>query len=241
MEDTSLAADTAQIVEARSAWFIPIAIVAAGIILALSVYVVRSTAVLGVPEGDVSALREVSDEDHIIGNPAAPVVIIEYADIDSSYAKSFQATMEQLMTEYAPGGQVAWVYRHFPLIDQHRNSMTHAEAAECAASLGGPDSFWRFISLVQTLAPGNQQFSPSRYETVIAGLGIDQARFTECMAAHPFRNRVSNDISNAIAIGAEGSPYTVIIIRGEKVIPIDGALPYDAMKKVIQEAIAKAQ
>lgn len=234
-------ADINEMQENRNAWFIPGAIIVAGVILAGSIYFVRSSHVLGLPDGDVTALRPLAANDHRIGNPTAPVVIVEYADIDSSYAKSFQATMEQIMAEYAPAGKVAWVYRHFPLVDQHLNSEQHAEAAECAGSLGNENSFWSFIDLVQSRAPANQQFSPDGYDDVVKTLGIDTAKFNACMTARTFRTRVSDDISNAITIGANGSPYSVVLIKGQKSIPPDGALPYDAMKKIIQQAIAKTE
>ena len=51
----------------------------------------------------------------------------------------------------AAGGQVAWVYRHLPLIDQHVYAEQHAEAAECAASLGGQSMFWLMVFLSMCL------------------------------------------------------------------------------------------
>ncbi len=225
----------------RNKWFIPGAIIAAGILLAVSVYIVRTHHLGAAPKGDITAVTPVSSEDHIIGSPSAPVVIIEYGDIDSSFGKTFQKTMEQLMATYGAGGKVAWVYRHFPIIDQYTNSAQHAEAAECASSLGNAQAFWNFIDLVQTYAPGDQQFDPAGYDNVVATLGIDTDRFDACMNAHTFLKRVNNDISNAIAIGASGSPFTVILIHGQKPVSLSGSLPYDAMKKIVDQAIAKAK
>jgi protein-disulfide isomerase len=234
MEPTDLHGDLEHLVEKRSAWFIPGAIIAAGLMIAVSVYVVRTTHVLGVPAGSATT-------DHLIGNPSAPVVIVEYADIDSSYAKSFQATMEQLMTEYGASGKVAWVYRHFPLVDTHQYSEQHAEAAECATSLGKPDTFWRFIDMLQSRAPANQEFDPNGYDDVVSTLGLDAHAFDLCMTNGTFATHVRTDIDDAIAIGAEGSPYSVVVIHGQKPIPLSGALPYAAMKKILDSAIASAK
>lgn len=239
-EQDELLIETKQAQASRNQWFIPGAIVAAGLLLAVSTYVVRNTHVLGAPKGDISALTPLSSSDHLIGNPSAPVEIIEYADIDSPYGKSFQKTMEQIMTEYGAGGKVVWVYRHFPLIDQYPNSESHAEAAECAGSLGNANAFWNFIDLLQAEAPGDQQFDPSGYDNVVAQLSIDTARFNACMTAHTYLQKVNDDITNAIDIGASGSPYTVIVIKGQRPIPLSGSLPYDQMKKIIDQSIAKA-
>ena len=224
----------------REMWLIPGAILAAGLILGLATYSIRSKELTLPPQGDVSLVRPVGENDHIIGNPGAPVVIIEYADIDSSYAEGFQATMQQLMTEFAAGGQVAWVYRHLPLIDQHPNARRHAEAAECAASIGGPDSFWRFIDAANALASGSTELDPSSYNTIVEGLGISTDAFNNCLNNGTYAKRVMDDFENGLNAGAGGSPFSVVLIKGKPPITIDGAVPYDAMKKIIQESIAKA-
>ena len=230
----------AAVTRTREAWFIPGAIIVAGLILAVTVYAMRAGDLPGDVAGDPGLMRPVSEIDHIVGNPSAPVVLVEYADIDSAYSKSFQATMEQVMAEYAPGGQVAWVYRHLPLIDQHPYAAQHAEAAECAASLGGPTAFWRFISTLNAAAPDDQQFNPRNYASVVESLGILPQSFESCMTEHRFQERVASDFANGIAIGAGGSPFSVLLVEGRPPVTIDGAISYDAVKKILDEAVAQA-
>lgn len=225
----------------REAWFIPVAIIMAGAIFSVAIYVHRQSKVEGTVQADVTLMHPVTEADHIIGSPAAAVTIVEYADIDSSYSKTFQRTMTQIMSDYAPGGQVAWVYRHLPLIDQHVNAAQHAEAAECIASLGGPTIFWRFIDALNSAAPGDVQFDPHNYESVVTSLGILPQSFNNCMEKHQFQMKVTSDFENGIAIGAGGSPFTVLLVRGQQPITINGAVPYDGMKKIIDQAIAKAE
>lgn len=228
------------VIERREAWFIPVAIIAAGLILSAAIFLQRSHDVEGSVEADISLMRSVSEADHIIGNPAAPVVLVEYSDIDSSYSKTFQLTLEQLMAEYAASGNVAWVYRHLPLIDQHVHAATHAEAAECMASLGGPNIFWRFIGALNSATPGDLQFDPINYDSVVSSLGILPQSFNECMESHKFQDKVGSDFQNGIAIGAGGSPFSVLLVKGQPPITINGAIPYDGLKKIIDQAIAKA-
>jgi protein-disulfide isomerase len=224
-------------VQKREAWFIPGAIVAAGLVLALGIYVERSRHVEGSAKADISLMHPVTQADHIVGNPSAPVVLVEYADIDSTYSKSFQQTLEQLMVDYASDGKVAWVYRHLPLIDQHVHAAEHAEAAECIASLGGPNIFFRFIDALNSAAPGELQFDPKNYDSVVSSLGILPQSFDACLSAHTFQNKVGSDFENGIAIGAGGSPFTVLLVKGQKPVTLDGALPYDGLKKIVDQAI----
>ena len=224
----------------RRDYLLPGAIVLAGLILALTVYAVRTESSPKVGAGAPDLVRPVTPADRIIGNPEAPVVLVEYADIDSEYSKQFQAIMQQLMSEYAAGGKVAWVYRHFPLLDQHAGAASHAEAAECAGFLGDEDAFWRFIDALQSAAPGESQFPVEGYAGVARQLGLPEAEFETCLTDGRFTKKVYEDGENALRAGAKGAPYTVVLIDGQKPVGIQGALPYEDMKRVIEEAIAKA-
>jgi len=218
---------------------IPLAILLAGAVIACAVYVVRIQHTVKHGTGTPEAVRPVTPADHIIGNPSAPIVIIEYADIDSAYAKSFQLTMEQLMTEYADGGKVAWVYRHFPLTEQHPNAAMNALAAECAGSLSVPTTFFRFIDAMQATAPAQNQYNPAGYPTLLKQFGIDQTAFEKCITDAAFDKKISADYANALDAGGMGSPFVILLTPGAKPVPINGALPYKAMKKIVDENITK--
>lgn len=216
---------------------LPLAILFAGIVLAFAVYEVRNTIIPG-EEGNVALVRPVDDSDHIVGSPSAPVKIIEYADIDSRYSKDFQRTLEQAMTTYAAGGKVAWVYRHFPTATD--NGGSHAEAAECAASAGGPQQFYRFIDALQAAAPDDNQFNPQNYDIIVSSLGISTGAFEQCRGANTFAQKIADDAKNAIEVGAQGAPYSVLLVHGQPPVGIAGAIPYDALTKIFDESIKKA-
>jgi len=91
-------------------------------------------------EGEVPPVDE---SDHILGNPDAPIVIIEYSDYECRYCKIFQATAKQIIKE--SNGGVAWVYRHWPI---QQNSFEKVVAAECVAKIKGNDAFWKYSDLL---------------------------------------------------------------------------------------------
>lgn len=221
-------------------YLLPVTIVIAGLIIAVAIFMVRQSTVAPLKTGDVGLLRPVSTADHVAGNPTASVIVVEYSDIDCQYCKTFQEAMEQIITDYGPNGNVAWVYRHFPIIEVHPNAAAHAEAAECVASLGGEPLFFRFIDALHQSAPGASQFDSARYAPIVTGLGIPIVDFQTCMEGTKFEKRVADDFDNAIAIGASGAPYSVILIKGHDPIPVSGALPYASLKKVIEAALQKA-
>lgn len=220
----------------RSAWLLPGAIIGAGALLAIAIFIVRDGQFFGPRPTSIDAVRPVDPAEHIIGNPKAEVIIIEYADIDSSYAKEYQRTLGQLMSEYGSNGKVAWVYRHFPLINKTPNSLRHAEAAECVASLGNKAAFFKFIDLIQANAPDEEQFDPANYPLIIERLGVDQAAFNACVAEGRFAPKVAADFENALESGATASPYSVILIKGKDPMPINGAIPYATLKRIVDSA-----
>lgn len=81
--------------------------------------------------------------DHILGNPDASIVIIEYSDYECPYCKSFHPTLTQIVQN--SNGNVAWVYRHWPI---HQGSLEKLIAAECIATLKGNDAFWKYTDLL---------------------------------------------------------------------------------------------
>lgn len=221
-------------------WALPVAIVVAGLIIATALYFVRIHGHVANEAGDPSVVRPVTPADHLVGNPTAPVMVVEYGDIDSEYTKKFNAIMAQIMVEYAPGGHVAWVFRHFPIIALHPDAATHASAAECIASLAGADSFWRFLDAVSAQAPGTNQFDPKDYPALLSGLGVSNEAFASCLSKGTFEQRIQDDYTNAILAGATGSPHIILIVKGQRPVSISGALPYTSMKKVIEDALKKA-
>ena len=219
---------------------IPGAIILAGLILAGAVYLVRGGTGSGtLSTGDLSAIRPVSPTDHILGSPEARVKIIEYSDIDCPYCKDFQKTMYRVMSEYGPKEEVAWAYRHFPLTMRHKNAAKHAEAAECAASLGGNDAFFAFIDAIHEAAPAQNQFNPNNYGAIATTIGVDGTKLAACLLEGTFAARVADDAKNAVDAGGNGTPYTVIVTDGAPPVPISGALPYEALVEVIERVLLK--
>lgn len=224
--------------DAKSPYVLPVAILAAGLLLSVAIYSVRTGSSAPVATGDISLLLPVGEGDHIFGNPDAPVMFVEYADLDCEYCKRTHEVMEQIMAEYGTDGRIAWTYRHFPLVDLHPDSGTHAEAAECVTSLGGPEMFWRFVNSLSAQAPGASRFDPAGYGSIAESLGVSATALDTCLTDNRFAARVARDFENALAIGADAAPYMVVVIKGADTITVSGHLPYEQMKQLVERALA---
>ncbi|MEO8187187.1 MAG: thioredoxin domain-containing protein [Burkholderiaceae bacterium] len=183
------------------------------------------------------AMRPVSkDGDHIRGNPAAPVTLVEYSDFECPFCKRFHATAKQLVDE--SGGRVKWVYRHFPLDDLHPvKARQEAVASECAAELGGNDAFWKFADRFYELTPSNNKTDIDTVLPQIAReIGLDAAKFAACRSSGRHDQRVQDDNQNAVAIGGNGTPWSIVVSKSGKTYPLSGAQPYAAVKQLVELA-----
>ena len=186
-----------------------------------------------------SKLRPVSkSRDHIRGNPAAPVTLVEYSDFECPFCKAFHSTMKRLVNE--SNGQVNWVYRHFPLDTLHSKARKEAVASECAAELGGNDAFWKFADRFFELTPSNDRTDVDTVLPRIAReIGLDRARFASCLASGRHEQRVADDLREANATGGRGTPWSIVVSKNGKTYSLSGAQPYAAVKQLVELARGK--
>lgn len=226
---------------------VPIAIVIAGALIAGAVYFSNQgggVAVAPRPEtvadnsSGLENMRPISNDDHIRGNPNAPIKIVEYSDMECPFCKRFHSTMQQAMDEYGKDGKVAWVYRHFPLDSIHSKARSEGIAAECAGELGGNDAFWQYADRFFELTPSNNQTDTQTVLPQIAReIGLDVNKFNTCLASGKYDKHIQDDLDNATATGGNGTPWSIVITESGKKYPLSGAQPYEAVKQLIELAL----
>lgn len=211
------------------------AILIGGAIVAIAVFFSISQRVENTAsksENPVVALP-VTAYDHILGNPSAPVKIIEYSDFECHYCAQFQQTLHRIMNDYGPTGRVAWVFREFPLIKIHPNALQAARAAECVARTAGNAAFWTFADMLFT----HQPVIPSDIGKYAHDAGANPASVASCMINGSVNARIDRQRKNAIAAGAAGTPYALIVVPGAVPVVINGAYPYSYIKQQIETAL----
>jgi protein-disulfide isomerase len=182
-------------------------------------------------------INPITNKDHIRGNPNAPVKIVEFSDTECPFCKRFHQTMKQVLDEYGKNGQVAWVYRHFPLDTIHPKSPKEAQATECASELGGNDKFWAYLDRLFEVTPSNNGLDLKELPKIAAYVGLEKERFIECLNSGKYSQHVSSDASDAINSGGQGTPWSIVIAPNGKKFPLSGAQPYSAVKQLIETAL----
>lgn len=219
---------------------IPLAIVVAGLAIATAVYFGNTSkggAVLKGEQNQKADLAPVTDADHLIGNPHAKIIIVEYSDLECPYCKVFHTTMNTIMSEYGADGKVAWVYRHFPIAQLHPKAHKEAEATECANKLGGNVKFWEYANKIFSITPSNNGLNESELSKTAKDIGLDLKAFNECLASGEMKGIVDQNILSGTKVRVQGTPHSLILVDKKVVGTIDGAQPLEEVKAMIDNLL----
>lgn len=212
--------------EQKNNLVIPASIILAGFLVAVGIYLSnKGNAPVAVNTNTVQnstiVINPVSKTDHILGNPNAPIVIVEFSDTECPYCKMFQTTMQTIMNTYGKDGKVAWVYRHFPV---HTLAPKEAEATECANELGGNDIFWKYIDNIFSVTDSRNDLDPAELSVIAKNNGLDVTKFNTCLSSGKYSNLVQADQQDGRNAGVSGTPNSILILKN--------ALSDDAKNKV---------
>ena len=224
---------------------VPIAIVLAGLLIAGALYLSNTkSAAVAKPVAQAAQtagkIRPVSPNEHILGNPNAKVIIVEYSDTECPYCKQFQSTLHQVISDYGASGEVAWVYRYMPIAQLHPRSEKEAEAVECAGQLGGESAFWKYLDEVYSVTPSNNGLDPTELPKIAADVGLNVSAFNSCWSSGKNAQIVQADYQDGVQAGGNGTPFSVLVnTKDGTQTPIEGAYPYAQLKTMIDALLGK--
>lgn len=175
------------------------------------------------PDKEVELVEIAVSDSEGMGDPDAPVVVVEYSDFQCPYCyRSYTELLPQLKENYIDEGLVYFVYRHYPLSSIHPYAQNDGEATECARDQG---AFWEMHDAIFD----GQAFTDDDLKGYAADLGLDTNEFDECLDSDKYEEKVKNDLAEGIAAGVSATP--TFFINGEKVV---GAQPYETISSVIE-------
>lgn len=186
------------------------------------------------PPTEVKIRKPDPKTDHWKGDKNARFVMVENSDLECPFCKSWHPTAQRLLDENK--GQVAWVFRNFPL-SFHQNAQKEAEAAECVADLGGNDKYWKFVDTIFERTTSNGTgFALDKLGPLAKEVGVDQNKFQDCLDSDKFAKKVQDDLNKGSAEGVAATPTTVIYdMKTGNTKVIEGALPYESAKATLDE------
>jgi protein-disulfide isomerase len=174
-------------------------------------------------------------EGRTLGDPNAPVTVVEYGDYQCPGCGQFAREMEpRLVEEYIATGLVRFEFRDYAFLDQRADgdeSQNAAAAAFCAADQG---AFWPYHATLYANQHGENQgaFTRDRLRDMAAALGLNTDQFATCLddGTHAADVEASNQSAQELGLG--GTPS--FVVNGQ-VIDYSG---YDSIAEAIDAALA---
>ena len=164
-----------------------------------------------------------------LGNPSAPVTIVEYTDFECPYCRRSVAVLQELLEQYQ--GKVRLVVKQTPL-DMHPNAMPAALMFEALALQNGATAF-KFYELMyaeqERLTKEGQRF----VEEAARRVGADVPRALRDQGSEAVRARVAADVAEGQAFGFTGTP--AFLVNG---VSLQGAHPATSFVPIIDRHLA---
>lgn len=167
-------------------------------------------------------LLTITAQDHVLGNPAARITVIEYGDFQCPVCGAFFAqTYPTIKADFIDTGKVRWVFRQFPLRQYHPRAEAAARASECAAQQG------KFFEYGDLLFANQLALSDDDLRAYAAQAGLDLAQFDACLASGETAAAVQEDVDSGLALGVSATP--TFFINGTRVAGFRTATQFAAL------------
>ncbi len=160
------------------------------------------------------------------GPEDAPVTVVEFSDFECGYCRRVVGTLDQVKENY--GDQVRIVFRQFPL-QNHSHAQKAAEASLCANDQG---KFWPMHDLLFT---EQDRLDVASLEKKADRIGLDRARFDDCLASSRHAEKVRRDLKEGASVGVSGTPS--LFVNGVNVP--GGAGSYETLSQAIDDELRR--
>ena len=180
-----------------------------------------------------------TDNDPIIGDPNAPITIIEFSDFQCPFCARFHVeTLPLIMNEYINDGQVKLVFRDFPIQSIHPNALPASVAAECANEQG------KFKEMHDALFENQNEWNNQSLDNAIitfsqyaSDMELQEETFDSCLKNGKYVEEIQKDLEDGRTYGVSGTPGFFVGNDQIGFIELTGAQPFENFKKVIDSQI----
>lgn len=165
-------------------------------------------------------------KDVFVGDPKAPVTLMEYGDYESEACAKVNEVVDKLLKQFE--GKMRFNFRHFPLTKVHQHAMKAAEASLGAAQEG---KFWEMHTAIFANRRRLGAISLREYAKEV---GVVNKKFLDNLVNSTYGWQVRSDLLEGLDKGVRDVP--AFFINGEL---FTGKPTFDNLKKGIEEALKK--
>jgi protein-disulfide isomerase len=176
-----------------------------------------------------------TDNDPIIGDPNAPITIIEFSDFQCPFCARFHIqTLPLILEEYIEQGKVKLVFRDFPIQSIHPNALPASVAAECANEQG------KFKEMHDMLFDNQNKWNSqdtddalSLFSQYATNIQLEQETFDSCLTNGKHIDEIKKDLDDGREYGVSGTPGFFVGNDEIGYVELKGAQPFESFKKII--------
>lgn len=148
----------------------------------------------------------VGQDDHVKGNPDAPLEIVEYGDFQCPYCGEAYPQVKALQQRL--GNKARFVFRNFPLTQIHKYARAAAIASEAAGAQG---KFWEMHDI---LFENQDKLTDKDLFRYAEKIGLDMNKFRNDFENQTFASKVDRDFEGGIRSGVNNTPS--FYVNGQK-------------------------
>jgi protein-disulfide isomerase len=169
-----------------------------------------------------------------LGSAAAPVLLVEFSDLQCPFCKQGQPTIDKLVSEEK---NTRLVFQNFPL-PAHDWATKAAYYADCVARTSN-DAFWKFE---QATFDAQKEITAANAEEKLTAIadaaGVKGADVAACATKPETAGRVQRSMALGTSVEVNSTP--TLFINGRKVANVTG-IPYDVLKNLVEFAAKEAK
>jgi len=175
-------------------------------------------------------------EGYLLGNPNAPVKVLEFADFECPACGQFYVLTEpDVRTRLVETGQISYRFLDYPL-PMHQNTWSASNAAACANEQG---KFWEMHDMLFAEQDRWNGEATSRPKGIMKGyaekLGLDVGKWEQCFDDQKYLRNIQANRAEAERRMVASTPTFII---GSRMVP--GSISFDKFKAYVDSAKAEA-
>jgi len=179
-------------------------VVAVAVVVFVAIVVFSQNAIAERSDIDFSQLEtnRTPDGAFVLGDPNAPITIVEFADFACVHCQEYKDTVNQFIEEFVVTGKARFEYRL--IANLGTNSTQYAKLAECAANLSGDDTnFWVAHEELFYYATAQNLSGDEAGRELAKKLNLNLSRLLECTQE---ADQYQTDGALARSAGTSGTP-----------------------------------
>ncbi|PIW32855.1 MAG: protein-disulfide isomerase [Nitrosopumilales archaeon CG15_BIG_FIL_POST_REV_8_21_14_020_37_12] len=172
-----------------------------------------------------------------LGNPNAPITLVEFGDYQCHYCNVFfHNTEEHILKNYVETGKVKMIFKDYNIIGP--DSVTASHGAHCANDQG---LFWEYHDKLYSNWSGenNGWASSENLFKFAQEIGLNMDQWSECMINSKHSEVILASNQDAKMLELTGTPSFFVIDPNNKVTKLFGAQPYSQFENIFNSILEK--